>query len=405
MASILPEACLQEYNPDFIVRFEGEETILELAKAIKNKTNIEDIKGISYLKGNRVINNPARLPKRNLDEYPIPKWDLFRKYFNKEQLPYFYLIMSSKGCVFNCKFCYKHSVDEIIRNKIPPWRYRSAQHVIQEIDYIHQKTGSRVFSFGDDNFMVKQTRALEIFDYFKKNNLYIEECVGHINNLNDNLINAMAGIVQLFIFSTETASPRLQKFIDKKINLEDIPSKVQKLYNKGIACTTSFIVGLPTEKKEDLRKNVELMLKLKEIHPFIRGNIYLFLPLIKTELFDIVENMYNVKLPIDIVDLEEANFWVKNIHDPIGKKFRPWMGDEYFEFLVYYGNIFNDLFRTNNIGFSKTTEIILKKNPEITKIFEGIEDVNHPKSDYRPYVLNRVLRDEKIDLINDLKDK
>jgi len=405
MASIMPEECLKEYKPDYIVRYEGEQTFLELAWALKKKTDVGAITGLSYTRQNKFVNNPPRVPKLVLDDYAIPDWELFGDYFNKKQVPYYFLIMSSRGCIFNCKFCYKHSMDEYLRASVPPWRYRSANHVIAEIEDIHKKTGATVFSFGDDNFIVNKARALEILAYFRKNNFYIEECLGHLNCLDDELIDAMAGIVQTYAFNVETASVRLQKYINKGITLESVPVKVKKLYDKGIAASTGFIIGLPTETDEDLRNNVEMMLELKKISPFTRGDAYLFLPLPKTQLADDVEELYKIKLPTAISEWEDANLWVKGVDDDMGKKFRPWMSHERFKFLVNYGTVFNELFKTNNSKMDKNILQILDDNQSLKKMFRGIKSVNHPKTDYRPYVLSRALDGEKIDLINDLKNK
>lgn len=405
MPSILPEACLIEYKPDFIVRFEGEETCLELANALEAKLSPEDIKGISFMENGKVRHNPSRLPKLNLDEYPIPKWELFGKYFNKEQIPYYFMIMSSKGCLFNCRFCYKHSFDTEIKTKVPEWRYRSSKHIIAEIDYIHQKTGTTVFTFGDDNFLANKKRAFEILDYFRVNGFYIEECGGHLNCLDEDLINAMGGIVQTFAFSVETASIKLQEYINKKLDLESIPDKVKKLYDKGITSTITFIVGFPPEANKDLRRNIDLMLKLKTINPFARGNTYFFLPLPKTELFYEIENTFNIKLPININDLENANFWIRSSDDAVGRKFRPWLCENRFKFLIHYGYIFNDAFKLNNSKLNSNTIELLKNDTELSDMFKGIEFANHPKTEYLPYILDMVLNGAKLDLINSLKWK
>ena len=399
--SILPDECLKKYRPDYVVRFESEETCLELARAIKNKSSIENIKGISYLKDGKIITNPVRMPKLNLDDYLIPKWELFGSYFNKRQVPYYFLIMSSRGCPFNCTFCYKHSIDEGLRVTIPPWRGRSAQHVIKEIDYIHKKTGTRVFTFGDDNFLISKKRAKEIFDYLRKKKFYIEECTGHINFMDDEMAGYMEGVVQTFSFSTESASPRLQKYIDKKINIETIPGKVERLYEKGISCTTSLIVGFPTETKEDLRKNVELLLKIKKVNPFMRGNIYLCFPLPKTKLCESLEKNY--KIPLDLSELEDANENIALLSDA-DRKFRPWISDERYKFLANYGLLFNEIFKVNNSKLDGRIMELLKDN-EMKEMFRGVENVNRPKTDYKPYVLDKVLNGEKIDLVNGLKNK
>jgi anaerobic magnesium-protoporphyrin IX monomethyl ester cyclase len=405
MSSVFPEECLKQYNLDYVIRFEGEETSLELAKALENNSPINDINGLSYVKEGKIINNPARIPKINLDELPIPRWNLFGSYFNKEQTPYYYLIMSSKGCPFNCKFCYKHSIDKEIRTKVPPWRKRSYEHIIKEIEYIHNNTGTKVFSFGDDNFCVDKQRVLKILEYFKEKGFYIEEAISHLNCIDDELIEAMGGIVQTLICSVETASPRLQKNIDKRVNLESVPAKIKKLYEKGIAVNLSFIIGFPSETNEDLRMNIDLMLELKKLNPFVRGNIYFLFPLPKTQIYNEIKELYNVELPIHLSDLEEANFWVKNEEDPIGRKFRPWIDKDRFGFLVNYGLVFNNVFHVNNHTFNNITNTLLENNQEIKEMFKGINSVNRPKTDYRPYVLDRVLKEEEIDLVNDLKNK
>jgi len=222
MASILPETIMQEYSPDYIIRYDGEETALDLAKALEDDSGVAHIKGLSYSRNGMIVHNEPRLPKTDLDEYPIPKWNMLGEHFNREQIPYYFAIMSSRGCPFNCYFCYKHSVDEKIRKKTPPWRFRSAEHIIEEIDHIHEKTGGTVFNFIDDNFLIQKKRAFRILDHFRKNEFYVETCVGHVSLIDDDIIEAMGGIVQNLGFSIETASPKLQKFINKNIDLKSV---------------------------------------------------------------------------------------------------------------------------------------------------------------------------------------
>jgi len=406
MASIMSEEVLNEYAPDIVVRYEGEETALELAETLYHQKKLDHVKGISYLdETQNIIHNKDRIPKTQLDDYPIPNWKLLGSHFNIKQIPYYYLIMSSRGCPFNCSFCYKHSIDKSVRKTIPPWRYRTSKHIIEEIEYIHKHTGTAVFTFGDDNFFVNKKRALEVLTYFQKNNFYIEECIGHLNCLDDDIIDAMGGIVQTFIFSVETASHRLQKYINKNLLLEDVPIKVEKLYRKGIVSPVSFLIGLPTENKNDLRKNVELMMTLKKINPFVRGNVYLFFPLPYTKLTNQIKIECNVKITNDIRNYEKANFWVRDTNDQIGKKFRPWISDKQFKTLVLYGYVFNDVFKACNIEIENKIKTILKEDSDIRELFDGIESVNHPNAHYRPYILDRVLNGESINLLTDLKYK
>lgn len=398
--SIAPGEVLQTYKVDFVVRYEGEYTLFELANALNNGSGFENIDGLSFVKDGEIVHNKPRHLETNLDKFPVPKWELFGEKCNSEQTPYFFRIMSSKGCPFQCTFCYNRSVEESIQKGSPPWRARSAEHVIGEIEHIHRLTGTRVFTLGDDNFLIDKNRAIKIFRYFRRNGFYAEQCIAHLNNLNDEIIGEMAGIVQTLIYAIEATTPKLITLLKKNIDLQKIPPMNKKLYENGITTAHNIIIGLPTEDDSDLRANVELMLELKEINPYVRCAVYIFLPLPQTPLLYFTEKEYNVKISQSLPDFEDAA-----IDSGIAtKKLRPWMSDEKFQFLTDYCTIFGSAFRMNNPDLSPEAKELLEKNERLRKLFKGVEKVNHPKGNYKPYVLDRVLRGEKIDLVNDLRN-
>lgn len=401
MASIFPEEILNEYNVDFVVRYEGEITLYELVQYLEGKMRLADINGLSYRSGNRAIHNPPRYLENDLDNFPVPKWDMLGKYCNEKQIPYYFAIMTSKGCPFKCSFCYHRQVEDSILGDSPTWRFKSADHVIAEIDLLHNLTGSRVFSFGDDNFIVNRDRAIKILDFFRKKNFYIEQCLGHMNNFNNNeLIDAMGGIVQTAIYSLESASPRLLKLLQKNLNVKLIPQINLKLFQKGITTNHNFIVGFPTETDADLKMNVELMIKLKEINPYVNASTYLFLPLPHTPLESYIINDMGFKLPFTLNDFEQARFEFEG-----GKKFRPWINDDRYTLLKQYCDVFNDAFQINNMTLSENSITILDENPVLKHIFGGIERVKKPSVFYIPYVLDRVLKGELINLEHDLIER
>jgi radical SAM superfamily enzyme YgiQ (UPF0313 family) len=398
MASLFPDKILKEYNVDFVVRYEGEYTLFELAQFLNGIGSLNNIKGLSYKEGNDVVHNAPRFPENNLDNFPTPKWELLGG--NQRQIPYYFGIMSSKGCPYKCSFCYNQSVDKEIRDSSPVWRDRSARNIITEIERIHQLTGTRVYTFGDDNFLVKKSRILEVLDYMKKNNFYIEQCIAHMGNLTDEIIETLGEVVQTVIYSIESASPRLLKLLNKKLNLDKVPEINKKLLDKGVTTMHNFIVGLPTETDEDLGDNIELMMHLKEINPYVRALTYLYLPLPFTPLNSYIENEMGLVLPHSLKDYEDANF---DSGKKEGMKFRPWISEESYDFLYGYCVVFEDAFQINNMGLSQESLKLLKTNSRLRQIFKGIDKVNRPKVFYRPYVLDRVLKNEKIDLLNDLK--
>jgi len=61
---------------DAIAIGEGEQTVLELCEAFKDKRTLEDISGIAFLKSSSAIKTAPRSVLRNLDDLPEPAWDL-----------------------------------------------------------------------------------------------------------------------------------------------------------------------------------------------------------------------------------------------------------------------------------------------------------------------------------------
>jgi anaerobic magnesium-protoporphyrin IX monomethyl ester cyclase len=399
MASLFPELLLKEYEADFVVRYEGEWTLLELLQHLEGKRPLSDIAGLSWRSGTETGHNAPRFLENDLDVFPVPRWELLGERCNHMQQPYYLRIMTSKGCPFQCSFCYRHGVEEAIRRQSPSWRYRSARHVMTEVESLHQSIGARVFTFGDDNFLVRKERALNIFQSLRAKGFFLEQCIAHINCLRPEIITAMGGLVQTVIYALESASPRLLKLLKKHLDLAQVPEVNRRLFEQGITTTHNFIIGLPGETDEDLRLNVDLMLKLKQINPFVRALTYLFLPLPFTPLFEHIEKVLGLSIPMTIRDLEEANFDSGNEH---AARYRPWLTPERVAFVRQYCHVFNDTFQENNQELSEQSLEILRANPRMQTLFRGAEEVRRPKDGYRPYVLDRVLRGETIDLVNDL---
>ncbi len=400
MASLFPDLLLKEYEVDFVVRYEGEWTLLELIQHLEGKRPLNDLAGLSWRHGTEITHNGPRFLENDLDVFPVPRWELLGEKCNPGQQPYYFRIMTSKGCPFQCSFCYRHGVEEGIRRQSPSWRYRSARHVMAEVESLHQSTGARVFSFGDDNFLVRKERALSLLRSLRAKGFFLEQCIAHMNCLSPEIISAMGGVVQTTIYAIESASPRLLKLLKKHLDLAQVPEINRRLFEQGITTTHNFIVGLPGETDEELRLNVELMLKLKQINPFVRALTYLFLPLPFTPLYEHVEKALGLNMPKTIQDFEEANFDSGNEH---ALRYRPWLTQERMTFLHQYCLVFNDTFQENNQKLSGQSQEILRADPRMQTLFRGAEEARRPKDGYRPYVLDRVLRGETIDLVNDLK--
>ncbi len=99
------EVLTSEKAVDLIVRGEGEETLLEIAKRPETGQKLSDIKGITFRRDKEIIQTPNRPFIQDLDALPLPAYKLLpiEKYYvsKRKLLP----IITSRGCPFACSFC------------------------------------------------------------------------------------------------------------------------------------------------------------------------------------------------------------------------------------------------------------------------------------------------------------
>jgi anaerobic magnesium-protoporphyrin IX monomethyl ester cyclase len=94
---------------DYVVVGEGEVTFRELVHRLIGKTDkpFEEIQGLCLLKDGKPFRTTARPFIKNLDDLPIPAWELIDVKRLRDNSPFgtFTMIETSRGCAFGCTFC------------------------------------------------------------------------------------------------------------------------------------------------------------------------------------------------------------------------------------------------------------------------------------------------------------
>ena len=147
-ASVAPEFLLDKMpEVDTIVRFEGEETYLELMQNLDNEEIWPDIAGLVFRNSDgKTRLNPLRPLIPDIDKVPHPARDHLG--LTIQQGGYAYLI-SSRGCRGNCAYCVQsRSVSDPHGKR---WRGRDPEDVVDEIERFVQEKGARLISFVDDD--------------------------------------------------------------------------------------------------------------------------------------------------------------------------------------------------------------------------------------------------------------
>lgn len=148
-ASFEPEILLRTIPElDSVVRFEGEDTLLELAERLSNGLDWQDIKGIALRGPHGVILTEGRIGRSNLDELPWPDRDDID--YSGTELPIASLI-GARGCPWRCSFCSIITFYE--GNGTKGRRRRDPVCIVDEIEYLNRERGVKIILWQDDDFL------------------------------------------------------------------------------------------------------------------------------------------------------------------------------------------------------------------------------------------------------------
>lgn len=340
---------------DFLIRGEGEGPLSEFVKAFeKNKgvtplsnPEILSIKDISYKKDGKVIHNPSGEFAKDLDKIPFPARNLLlnKGSYSSEDMG---LFMTSRGCPYSCSYC----ATSIWERKT---RYRSIDNVMPEIRFVIEKYGTKQFTFKDDSFTVNRKRVVEFCEKLIKEGFGISwDCNTRVNLVDEEMLKLMkkAGCTSIKV-GIETGSERILKLMNKNITLEQC-RQAAKLFRKvGIHWTGYFMMGIPSETKEDTYQTLKFM---KELNPDY-ASLSVYEPFPGTILFEkgvengLVERNRTLE---DYYTISPKYYYVKNINRRIDT-----MSNEEFEKLE---TEIKDAFHKYNMGFSRIAKRAISRS-------------------------------------------
>jgi Fe-S oxidoreductase len=264
MATYAGEEIMKRYEQvNFIINGEGEITICELANAIEKDTGFDQIKGIIYREGDRVIRNEDRELICDLDVLPYPARDQFES--NQKNMQYL-RISSSRGCYGNCAFC-SNFVGRTQKGK--RWRGRSPVNIVDEIELLVNKYNFHTFDFVDSTFEDPgdegKERIKEIAEEILKRKLTIYyNCCFRAENWKDEdheLLQTLvdSGLEKVNI-GFESGNEKGLRTLNKRANMNDNWKVIKTLSNfPDIYITFGFIMLHPYSTKQDLLDNAKFL--------------------------------------------------------------------------------------------------------------------------------------------------
>jgi anaerobic magnesium-protoporphyrin IX monomethyl ester cyclase len=256
-----PEYFLNKTGADAVVIGEGEETILELLEALQGKKDISSVSGAAFMKNGKFIRTPKRKLIQNIDDIPLPAWDMFPidhysllREPNMRRSDRWMAVMSGRGCKFECSFCYR--MDD-------GFRPRSAEAVIEEIMILKKDYAISYIEFADELFMSSADRTVSLCEKFIAQKLDVRWlCNGRLNYAKPGVLRLMKKAGCVFInYGIEALDDNVLKNMNKALIVDQIIGGIEATLEAGISPGYNIIFGNIGDNKETLEKGVEFLLK------------------------------------------------------------------------------------------------------------------------------------------------
>ena len=276
---------------DFLIIGEGEQTTLELYKAIINNEAVNEITGIAYLEHTKVIKTPPRIKMKSLKELPLPNraaipidkyLETWKTHHQKSSMT----VSTQRGCPYTCKWCSTAVYGQ-------SYRRRPADMVAAELKMLKDTYKPDSIWFVDDVFTVSH-KWIEAFhqEVIKQDAIIPFECITRAERLNDQVLQLLkeAGCYRIWI-GAESGSQKIIDAMDRRVDVDVVKEAIQKTNALDMETGTFIMVGYPGEDEEDITKTITYLKAANPTH-FTITEAY---PIKGTSLYNDIEEAITIQ--------------------------------------------------------------------------------------------------------------
>jgi anaerobic magnesium-protoporphyrin IX monomethyl ester cyclase len=266
-ASCSWRSILRDPNVDAAAIGEGEETFLDLVRALNAGTDLAKVAGLAVRGADgQAVQTPERAFIQDLDAIPMPAWDLvkFADYDFSFANQYLFVerrnavVFTSRGCPYRCSYCHH------VQGK--KFRSRSPENVIAELRILRDRYGVRDVLVQDDIFNFDLGRAKTICRAVVAAQLGLNWSFpnglrGEI--IDDELLDLFREMGTIFAaFAIETASEERQKTLGRRSQIGKICETIRECSARGIFTHCFFMIGFDGETREEMEATIDLACSL-----------------------------------------------------------------------------------------------------------------------------------------------
>lgn len=239
---------------DCVVKGEGEVTLMELVKSVKEGKTLQYCQGATIRNGGQIKDCGSRPLITNIDTLPFPDFSNFPR---RDYLSDYIRILFFRGCVGKCVFCGENYTMGTIR-------CRSARNIINEIK-LRLSQGYRRFQSCDFALNSNISCLKEVCQLIIKEKLDIEFVFSQFKH-SPNLTRKIFALLRktgfaMVTFGTESASQRILNKMEKGVDVKTIEQNIRNAYREGIKVSLYLMVGFPGENEDTFMETVHFIKK------------------------------------------------------------------------------------------------------------------------------------------------
>jgi len=256
---LYPNETIDLPGVDYLVLGEGEVAFAQLIESLDDTERLEKMIGLIFKVNGSVVNTGIRDMIDNLDELPFPARHLtpYWRYSSllAKRMP-ITTMFTSRGCPYRCAFCDRPHLGK-------KFRARSAGNVVDEMEEC-VNIGIHEFLIYDDTFTIDRQRVFDICDEIIRRKLDIGwDIRARVDTgTKDMLKRLREANCERIHYGVEAGTDRILKVLRKGITLEQARNALKMTKEVGISTLAYFMIGSPTETREEILQTIEFAQEL-----------------------------------------------------------------------------------------------------------------------------------------------
>lgn len=248
-----PESTMSHPEVDFVGVGECEEALEELLTCLECGRDPSGVLNFwGRARGGKVFSNPPRPLVQDLDNLLLPDKHLyFEKY--RGLVSQCYLIGTSRGCLYNCSYCYVNQWRRLYPNQ-RFYRRRSVMDVIGELRWAVSEFQIKSIRFVDDVFWGDERLLQEFLDAYKSEINLPFRCEMSPQMLTPEVVKMLEGANCATVnMGVQTISERIKKEVLFRHETNDsVQSAIGAFRDSSVRLLANIILGLPGQDEREL---------------------------------------------------------------------------------------------------------------------------------------------------------